>query len=214
MQKARIQLPPVYRYLPKRYVDEFFCGGKLRLSAFSEFAKHMDEQRRDTEEGRIIVEIPIPSKQLAVRARGGAGRNAYILSTSVRGDVELMEVFDTDSYFKINNVIAFSEAISSKILGCTGAIVGYCRYASQREIQREMGMLAEKAVETSPEGKMNRQRIRTLVGQALYPDALFIKLSRYRHQQEFRLIWKASHEVHEPLYVECREAVQFCQRIV
>lgn len=214
MQKARIQLPPVYRYLLKRYVDEFFSSGKLRLSAFSEFAKHIDEQRRDTDEGRIIVNIPIPRKQVAVRARGGAGRKAYILSTSVRGDIELMRVFHTDSYFKINDVIAFSEAIASKILGCTGAMVGYCKYVSQREIQREMGMLAEKAVETSPEGKMDRNRIRTLVGQALYPDALFVKLRRYSHQQEFRLIWQVSHEVHEPLYVECREAVQFCQRIL
>lgn len=205
---------PVYRYLPKRYVDEFFSSGKLRLSAFSEFAKHIDEQRRDTEEGRIIVEIPVPSKQVAVRARGGAGRNAYILSTSVRGDIELMQVFHTDSYFKINNVVAFREAIASKILGCRRTIVGYCKYASQREIQREMGKLAEKAVERNSEGKMERDRIMTLVSQVLFPDALFVKLKRYSHQQEFRLIWQVSHEVHEPLYVECPEAVQFCQRII
>jgi hypothetical protein len=210
----RIELPPVYRYLPKRYVDEFFSSGKLRLSAFSEFAKHIDEQRRDTEEGWIIVDIPIPSKQLALRSRAGIGHNAYILSTSVKGDIELMQVFHTDSYFKINNVVAFSEAIAPKILGCTGTMVGYCKYASQKEIQREMGILAEKAVERSPEGKMYLDRIGTLLRQVLFPDALFMKLGRYSHQQEFRLIWQVSHEVHEPLYVECREAVQFCQRII
>jgi hypothetical protein len=208
------ELPPVYRYLQKRYVDEFFSSGKLRLSAFSEFAKHIDEQRRDTEEGWVRVSIPIPSKQLAIESRAGAGRNAYILSTSLKGDIALMQVFYTDSYFKINNVTAFSKAIASKISGCTGHMVGYCKYASQKEIQRQMGMLAEKAVERSPEGKMYLDRIMTLLSQALFPDALFMKLGQYSHQQEFRLIWQVSHEVHEPLYVECREAAQFCERII
>jgi hypothetical protein len=214
MRGDRIELPPVYRYLPKEYVDEFFSSGKLRLSAFSEFAKHMDEQRHDTEEGWTIVDIPIPSKQVALRSRAGIGHNAYILSTSVKGDIELMKVFDTDSYFRINNVVAFSGAIASKILGWTGTMVGYCKYASQKEIQREMGMLAEKAVERSPEGEMYLDRITTVVREALFPDALFMKLGRYSHQQEFRLIWQVSHEVREALCVECREAVQFCERVI
>jgi hypothetical protein len=211
--KARIQLPPVYRYLPTRYVDEFFSSGKLRLSAFSEFARHIDEQRHDTEEGWVIVDIPIPSRQVALRSRAGIGHNAYILSTSAKGDIELMQAFDMDSYFKINNVLAFSEAIASKILGCTGTMVGYCKYASQKEIQREMGILAEKAVERSPEGKMYLDRVGALLRQVLFPDALFMKLGRYSHQQEFRLIWQVSYEVHEPLFVECTEAVQFCERV-
>jgi hypothetical protein len=210
----RIELPPMYRYLPKRYVAEFFSSGKLRLSAFSEFAKHIDEQRRDTEEGWVRVSIPIPSEQVAIESKAGIGSDAYILSTSVEENIELMQVFHTDSYFKINDVVAFSKAIASKILGCTGTMAGYCKYASQKEIQREMGTLAEKAVERSPEGKMCLDRIAILLRQVLFPDALFMKLEQYSHQQEFRLIWRVNHEVHEPLYVECREAVQFCERII
>jgi hypothetical protein len=214
MQEACTQLPPVYRYLPKRYVDEFFSNGGLRLSAFSEFAKHVDEQRRDTQEGWVRVTIPIPSKQLAIESKAGIGHNAYILSTSVKGDTELMQVFHADSYFRINDVVAFSEVIESRILGCTGAMMGQCKYASQKQIQREMGMLAEKAVERSSEGKMYLDRVTMLLHQALFPVALFMKLEQYSHQQEFRLIWQVSHEVHEPLYVECKEAVRFCQRIM
>ena len=40
-------LPPVYRYLPMRFVDAFFETGSLRLSSFKQFAMHVDEARLD-----------------------------------------------------------------------------------------------------------------------------------------------------------------------
>ena len=211
--KNNIEIPPVYRYLPKKYVDEFFSNGKLRLSAFSEFAKHVDEQRHDPQEGHLIVEMPVPSKQRAIRIRGGTGRNSYILSTSLRGDMELMQAFHTDSYFKINNVAEFSIAIASKILGFKKIVFGSCKYVSEREIQQDMGILAEKVAEAEPGEKIDRNLIMN-IGNRVLPKGMFIKLIRHSHQQEFRLIWQVNYEVHEPLYVECREAVQFCQRIM
>jgi hypothetical protein len=211
--KNNVVLPPVYRYLPKEYVDEFFSSGKLRLSAFSEFAKHVDEQRHDPQEGHLIVEMPIPSKKIAIRIRGGAGRNSYILSTSLRGDTELMQAFHTDSYFKINDVAEFSIAIASKILGFKSIIFGSCKYLSQRAIQQDMGILAMKAAETKPGEKIDRNLIIN-IGNQVFPKGMFIKLIRHSHQQEYRLIWRVNYEVNEPLYVECREAVQFCQRII
>jgi len=213
LKKNNIEIPSVYRYLPKKYVDEFFSSGKLRLSAFSEFAKHNDEQRRDLQEGRLVFEIPIPSQQIAIRVRGGAGRKSYILSTSLREDIELMQAFRTDSYFKINNVIEFSMAIASKIMGCTNLKFGCCKYLRQRLIQRDMRMLTEKELEMISERKIDRTIIREISSRVL-EDAIFIKLIQYSHQQEYRLTWHVNHEVHEPLYVECREAIQFCQRII
>jgi len=213
MQERHDEFPPVYRYLSREYIEEFFSSGKLRLSAFGEFAKHADEQRRDMQEGWLIVTIPIPGKQLELRSRAGIGRDTYILSASLRGDMELMRVFHTDGYFKINNVAAFSTAVASKITDCTGILVGSCKYAGHKEIRREMGEIAEKAVEKSPQGKMYIDQVARLIGRALFPYALFLKQGGYAHQQEFRFIWQVSHEVHEPLFVECPEAVQFCERI-
>lgn len=212
-EERHVKMPPVFRYLPQKYIDEFFNSGRLRLSAFSEFAKHADEQRHDTEEGWLIVNVPIPAKNLALRSRAGVGRDADILSTSLRGDPELMQVFGTDGYFKINEVERFGLAISLRIENCTKLITGNCRYVDEKEISREMGELAEQAIEKDDQGKMNLQSVMALIERVLLPHAYFWKLSRYAHQQEFRFIWHVGHEVHEPLFVECPEAVQFCERI-
>jgi hypothetical protein len=214
MEEHVTKQPPVFRYLSQEYIDDFFRSGKLRLSAFTEFAKHADEQRCDTEEGWLIVDIPIPNKGQALRSRAGIGRDAHILSVSLRGDPELMRVFGTNGYFKINDVEGFGLAVASKIPDCRGLISGNCTYVDDREIRREMGVMAEKAVEKSPEGKMYIQRVAGLIQQALFPHALFWKLTKHAHQQEFRFIWQVSHEVHEPLFIECPEVVHFCERIV
>jgi hypothetical protein len=214
LEERHVKMPPVFRYLPQKYIDEFFSSGKLRLSAFSEFAKHTDEQRHDTEEGWLIVNVPIPARHLRLRSRAGVGRDAYILSTSLRGDSELMQVFGTDGYFKINEVERFGLAVVSRIANCAGLIAGNCTYVDEKEISREMGVAAERAIAQDEQGKMNLQRVVGLIEQVLLPHAYFWKLRRYAHQQEFRFIWQVGHEVHEPLFVECPEAVQFCERIM
>jgi hypothetical protein len=45
----------VYRYLPQEFVDAFFTSGRLRISTFSQFAKHADEQRADPQEGSTSI---------------------------------------------------------------------------------------------------------------------------------------------------------------
>jgi hypothetical protein len=47
-----VALPAVFRYEDKRWIDEFFATGKLRLSTFARFATYADEVRGDTMEGR------------------------------------------------------------------------------------------------------------------------------------------------------------------
>lgn len=215
-EERHVKMPPVFRYLPQKYIDEFFNSGKLRLSAFSEFAKHTDEQRQDTEEGWLIVDITIPSKHMRLRSKSGIGRDSYILSTSLRGDSELMREgwgFGTDGYFKINDVESFGTAIALRIANCTRLITGNCTYVDEKEISREMEEAAEKAIAQDAQGKRNIQRVMGLILQVIYPDACFWKLKRYAHHQEFRFIWHVGHEVHEPLFIECPEAVQFCERI-
>jgi len=216
LEEHHVKMPPVFRYLPQKYIDEFFNSGKLRLSAFSEFAKHTDEQRLDTEEGWLIVDIKIPSIHKRLRSKSGIGFDSYILSTSLRGDSELMREgwgFGTDGYFKINDVESFGKAIGLRIATCTRLITGNCKYVDEKEISREMGVEAEKAIAQDTQGRMNLQRVMGLIVQVMYPHACFWKLKRYAHQQEFRFVWNVGHEVHEPLLIECPEAVQFCERI-
>ncbi|MBN2099545.1 MAG: hypothetical protein JW753_08120 [Dehalococcoidia bacterium] len=210
MEERQITLPSVFRYLSQAYIDEFFSSGRLRLSAFSEFAKHPDEQRHDKDEGWATVVIH--GKQLEVRSRAGKGRDSYVLSASLKEDPVLMRAFNTDGYFKINDVVGFGIAVASRIVGFVEGTARNCRYVGRKEITREMGAEVDQAFEKDEQGKMDIVKVGGLVGRALPPDVCFLKGGRYAHQQEFRIIWRVSHEVHEPLFVECPEAVQFCER--
>jgi len=205
-----IKKPTVFRYLCQKYIDDFFKSGRLRLSAFSEFAKHKDEQRLDAEEGWNVYNIT--GEKHRVLSRAGVGSHAYILSTSLRGDAELMNAFVTDGYFKINDVMNFWVAVA-EMIGCAGGRIGFCIYADEREISRRIGAAVDRAVEKNEQFKMNLMRIVQLIKQASMPEAYFLKNKRYAHQQEFRFVWDVGHEVHEPLFVECPKAIQFCERI-
>lgn len=211
MEKRQITLPPVFRYLPQKYIDEFFTSGKLRLSAFSEFAKHTDEQRLDPQEGWGRVDIK--GKKVHLVARAGMGHDAYVLSTSLRGDTELMNVFGADGYFKISDPLRFFQAVADKTPDCPGGRVGMCIYVGDREIHRSMGEAVDDAIKTNDQGKRNLMKAVGLINAAMQPEAYFLKLAHHAHQQEVRFIWQVGHEVHEPLFIECPEAVQFCERI-
>jgi len=201
----------VFRYLSQKHIDEFFESGRLRLSAFSEFAKHKDEQRFDAQEGWLIVDIHGKGQRLMARA--GVGFDAYILSTSLRGNAELMNVFGTDGYFKINDADSFAVAVADRITSCAGGLAGSCIYANEREIHQRMGELLDRAIERNEQGKMNLMRVVQLIKVALVPEAYFWKLLCHAHQQEFRFVWHVGHKVNEPLFIECPEALQFCEKV-
>ena len=50
----KVCTPVTFRLLDSKHVDSFFIDGSLRLSSFSRFHKHSDEQRLDRGEGRTF----------------------------------------------------------------------------------------------------------------------------------------------------------------
>ena len=50
--EIRPYVPPLYRFLEKEYVDEFFSTGKLKLTTFDNCAKHANKYKNDTEDQR------------------------------------------------------------------------------------------------------------------------------------------------------------------
>ena len=211
MEEHPIKKPIVFRYLCQKYIDDFFQSGRLRLSAFSEFAKHTDEQRLDTKEGWAIVEIR--GEKQALRSSAGMGLDTYILSASLRGDAELMNTFGTDGYFKIKDVKGFTVAVAARLADFVEGLSGPCIYRDRREIIKTIGAELDIAVEKNEQGKMNLTRVTSLIRRALWPEAYFMKLKHYAPQQEYRFVWHVGQEVHEPLIIECPEALQFCERI-
>lgn len=212
MEEPTLKNLSVFRYLNQNYIDEFFQYSRLRLSVFSEFSKHKDEQRLDTEEGWGVVVIQGKDKQL--RSRAGIMPDAYILSTSLRGDVELMKAFGTNGYFKINDIPNFAIAVGISITGSKEeAQLGLCKYVGNKEIRKRMGHLVDEAVEKNKEGKLNLNKVTQLISMALIPEIFFLKSGRYAHQREFRFIWPVNYRVDEPLFIECPEALRFCEKV-
>jgi len=79
-----LRLPIVYRYLEQEYVAKFFETSEIRLSSFSQFRKHKDEQRGDSAEGKAISTITGPEFTLGTCKMGLAADPAAVVDTDLR----------------------------------------------------------------------------------------------------------------------------------
>jgi len=58
------------------------------------------------------------------------------------------------------------------------------------------------------------QRINQLIGSGA--ELMFLKEKKYQDQVEYRFIWAINNQFYpmkEYIYIECKEAIQFCERI-
>src|SRR5574337_32290 len=106
-----VRIPPVTRQLKTEYVDAFFRDGTLRLSSFELFRKHPDELRRDSQEGRVSMQIHGANSKVSVVAING--QETYVMCASV---VEAQLPSDgSTSAFRILDTFGFANSISGQI---------------------------------------------------------------------------------------------------
>lgn len=206
-----IVIPKVYRYMDQKYIDEFFETGILRLSTFHTFAQHKDEQRHDPKEGfNILFGLGDNSTIVAVTRHGS---NSLIFCTSTIEDDQLMQSFNTNGYFKINKSIDFAVAIAEKIPGCKGGLQGPCIYADRRSIERRFSEPDEIVARLQEEGKKPElQETLATASRIGGSDTFFTKLKKFKSQIEYRFIWHVP-EAKDPVFVECPEALEFCEKV-
>jgi hypothetical protein len=136
-ERRWVVVPPVvYRYMSQRYIDEFFATGKLMLGSFATFKQHADEQRGDTQEGLNVVSAIGEDVTVVMGAQHGT--HSIVLSTSVRGDDELMRQFGCDGYFRIVDTHLFGRAISECLEGFTDGLEGFCTYKDHHLIRNDL----------------------------------------------------------------------------
>jgi hypothetical protein len=210
----RTRKPNIYRYLHKKYVDEFFKVGNLRLSSFVTFSQHSDEQRRDTKEGSGIVYHENKSGQGQwMMAATSQGHNAYVLCASTIYQKKLASAFGTNSGFRIDNIIGFCEAVSRYLPGFIGGIDGPCLYLSENVISRDLGRIDMEAMKTTDgTGNYDLNKAAGLVSEIAGDDLVFLKSERYVHQYEYRTLWMTSNTVNGCIDIKCPEARQYCTR--
>lgn len=214
-----IYLPNVYRYMNKEYIDLFFEKGILRISSFKKFKEYPDEIRGDKNEGSGSVTGTSDTSGFQFHVMSNTGSNAYLLCGSIIESDALKETFKTYTCFRIVKPLDFSVAVSNAMLGFMRSYQGFCNYREHRMIKKLIPGLDINDF-TGPEGTIviggqkGNQRTNEIMGDGI--DLMFLKEKKYQDQCEYRFIWTINSQFYpmaEHIDIQCREAVQFCEKI-
>lgn len=202
----KIRVPLLTRQMKTEYVEAFFQDGTLRLSSFEVFRKHPDELRRDSQEGKIVMEIEAPNGKTSII--GANGQEAYVMCAST---VETALPDDGSiSAFRILDTVSFANAISGQIPGFLGGTEGLCSYRDNTMLRKRDSRPISPPQEAADAERWFEEQQRYIGGHSI--DAFFVKESRFSHEAEYRFIWFASGAHKEYLDIKCPAAVQFCER--
>ena len=134
-----VKTPRVYRYLGRRWVDEFFATGSIQLSSFAKFRENPHERTGDKNEGDGIL-VGTNDKQ-TIYSVVNYIPVAYVMSTSLRFSREIAAECEYDGCFRINDTLGFSAAIAKCIPQCKGGVEGFCSYTARRAIHMKIDEL-------------------------------------------------------------------------
>jgi hypothetical protein len=207
--------PRLYRFLEAQYVEAFFKDGSLRLSSFSQFAKHPDEQRQDAREGAGIRFAL--GKNLTIATVQGRGRDCYVLCGTLNNIADTRKLFPQyDACLVIDDITSFANAVSTKI-PYVGGLEGLAVYQDETAITKALAddLTAEALMDKYrlPDGNISMDMLRETMNTAGGPEEYFTKHSRYAAQCEYRLLWATGQPVPPFIDIKVPEAVQFCRRL-
>ena len=214
-----IYLPNIYRYMDTQFIDLFFEKGILRLSSFKKFKEYPDEIRGDKNEGNGSVTGTTDKSGFQFHVMSNLGSDSYMLCGSIIDSDSIRKTFETDTCFRIVKPLDFSVAVSNAILGFKQSFQGFCNYREHRMIKKLIpGMDINDF--TGPEGTIiiggqkGNERKDKILGNGI--DLMFLKEKRYQDQCEYRFVWTINtqfYSMFDFIDIECKEAVQFCERV-
>lgn len=213
----KFRAPRLYRYLEKKYVEEFFSNGSLRLSSFERFRNHVDETRMDLKEGFA---------QFIHRTSEGDGEtlimdyecipNVYSLCASALPSKSLMAKFSgADSAIVIWDPVKFSNAVTEalkKVVFVRECIQGPCSYQFRRVVERDLGYLGIAREETSDPAKMDVAKLNAVISAVITHDVYFLKREIYVSEAEYRFVWLIDGVADQAIDLVVPDAVQYCSR--
>lgn len=204
--------PDLFRYLPKKYVDSFFNDGSLRLSSFSQFHRHEDEERLDQHEGdTLFVHRTGQNGGQTITAKAMHGLHAYVLCAAMRHDEALRQSFGCDSYFRVSNSTAFGMEIARSIPNLVASFEGPCLYQVNKIIEKDLGYIEmEKfSVEGNP-NQVDDLLLSKFINEQLGHYPLFLKDRSYAHQCEYRFVWMVKEKIADFLDLKVPNARIYC----
>jgi hypothetical protein len=208
--------PTVVRYLERRYVDDFFETGKLRIPSCKAFWKHGDEQRGDQHEALIRV---VGTHTSGGRFDGSAcfAGDSFVLSTSCVEDLAVGSTFASsyDAAIRILDPVGFGVAVARSVPGYKGGFQGFCRYRDSRTVELEEPVPDFVPPTNEADAKTVVDRLQAFVSGHATLHALLQKGLKYRSQNEYRFVWNSFEaESVDFLDIVVPEARQFCRRVI
>ena len=198
--------PYLHRYLEKQWVNEFFETGRLRLSSFKNFAKLDNQSLVDPSEGSGI--LGNETGEHTVFAVMSQGSDAYVLCGSAI--YRKPPQWGKDSGFRINDTTGFASIVTRFIPGCRGGIEGLCHYVKKRSVVRNVPMNLDDY--KLPDGNISMDLLTDNM-KAAGDDLFFLKEDSHADELEYRLLWFATGDAKDEIFIEIPEARQFCIRI-
>jgi hypothetical protein len=205
----------LYRHLEAKYVESFFRDGSLRLSSFAHFAKHPDEQLRDTAEG-IGSRFGVGS-QATIAMVGGRGSDCFVLCATLHNTEDVREQFGhSNACIAIDNIVGFANAVSQKLPYFTQGFEGPVIYKDDTTIYKDIGATnAEELIERykTQDGTLRMEMLQDMAGMTGGMEEYFIKHSRHAKECEYRLLWATSQTIDPFIDIKVPDARQFCRHV-
>lgn len=207
--KWSVKIEPIFRLLDNTdYINNFFEKGEIMLSCFNNFKKNPDEMQGDKEEGQAIVgEFGNSSRNSHVIYESGL--NAFVMSTTSRINDTIIKDFNAVGAIKIKDPSKFAFEIAKKLPYVDSGVEGFCNYKSSRVefLDGEEGRILNSLDFSIPSSRMIFEEITNSM-------ELFLKLDKYEHQKEYRLVWFSNEEIKNSIIIKCPEAIRYCERII
>ena len=205
-----IKREPVFRLLDDvHWANNFFETGEIKLSCFNLFRKYPDEMQGDKNEGEAMIGGYDSENKKSNYIQYDSGHNAFIMSTTKQLTDDVINDFNAKCAIQIDNPSLFAFEISKKLPFVNAGLEGSCDYADSR-----VKHLDEKFPEFYSMEFSNNPRSHEILGQITMGMELFLKLEKYKHQQEYRFIWFANEQINDSVIIKCPEAINFCKKII
>ena len=190
---------PIIKMAKREHVDAFFSTGSLRLGTLNDFNKHDHAEISDASEGRFLL-VGRNQHATAFAELGGGFDQFAFCCYAGDPDPHCIERFGYDDAYRINNPTEFAKAISASI-GAIGFSFASCIYSKDKAVVCSIPDDFDFSV-ISP-------HLLNLAGLAKF----FVKPATYSHQCEFRFLWQMPTDMEFPEVIQCKEAMQFCERV-
>lgn len=204
--------PHLFRYMPEEFVNNFFEDGSIRLSSFTQFHSHEDEQRLDKREGKaMFVSTTQKNGGQTVQVHTKPELNAYVLCTTMIHDSSLMDSFKCDSYIKIMDSTNFGMAVARHIPGVLASFEGPCIYQYRKIIEQDLGYIKMNQFNDTDNPKhINVKALNNFILKKMGHLSLFLKDKSFSHQSEYRYVWLVSNKETDFIDIKVPEIREIC----